>query len=94
MELHKKRKKAKILEALERGSTLMAQRLVTKYNSVLARRRYWLNDLSRSTTPVAARTGKAAITDLLAYWPVAILLSLYFTPFPCFLFLLAWLKLI
>ena len=35
-----------------------------------------------------------AITDLLAYWPAAILLSLYFTPFPCFLFLLAWLKLV
>ena len=31
MELHKERKKAKILKALERGSTLLAQRLVTKY---------------------------------------------------------------
>ena len=45
MELHKKRKKAKILKALERGSTLLAQRLATKYNSILAQRRYWLNDL-------------------------------------------------
>ena len=61
---------------------------------------FWLNDAIGSTTyhevklHSTARTGKAAITDLLAYWPAAILLSLYFTPFRCFLFLIAWLKLI
>ena len=35
MELHKERKKTKIQRALERGSTLLAQRPVTKYNSIL-----------------------------------------------------------
>ena len=35
MELHKKKKKAKILKAVERGSTLLAQRLVTWYSSSL-----------------------------------------------------------
>ena len=35
MELQKKRKKAKFLKALERRSTLLAQRPVTKYNSLL-----------------------------------------------------------
>ena len=36
--------KSKISKALECGSTLLAQRLVTKYNSILAQLRYWLND--------------------------------------------------
>ena len=34
-----------------------------------------------------------AIFDLLAYWTAAVLIPLYSTPFPCFLFLLARLKL-
>ena len=51
MELQKERKKVKSLKALERGSALLAQRLVTKYNSNLAQRRNWLNDLPRSITP-------------------------------------------
>ena len=34
MELHKERKKAKILKALERGPTRLAQRLVTWYNFI------------------------------------------------------------
>ena len=48
--MHKRKEKAKILKALKCGSTSLAQRLVTKYNSILAQIRYWLNDLSRSIT--------------------------------------------
>ena len=36
--------KSKISKALKCGSTLLAQRLVTKYNSILSQLRYWLND--------------------------------------------------
>ena len=36
--------KSKISKALKCGSTLLAQRLVTKYNAILAQQRYWLND--------------------------------------------------
>ena len=39
MELQKKMKKAKFLKALERGSTLLAQRLVTWYNFILELKR-------------------------------------------------------
>ena len=36
--------KGKTSNALKCGSTLLAQQLVTKYNSILAELRYWLND--------------------------------------------------
>ena len=36
--------KGKVSNALKCGSTLLAQRLVTKYTSFLAQLRYWLND--------------------------------------------------
>ena len=36
--------KGKNSNALKCGSTLLAQRLVAKYNSILAQLRYWLND--------------------------------------------------
>ena len=39
--------KSKISKALKCGSALLAQRIVTKYNSILAQLRYWLNDMSR-----------------------------------------------
>ena len=35
---------SKTSKALNCGSTLLAQRLVTKYDSILAQLRYWLND--------------------------------------------------
>ena len=60
MELHKKRKKAKFLKALERGSTLLAQRLVTWYSSIFE----------------LVRESGSIITYLIAYRTAALLLSL------------------
>ena len=57
-----------MVKALERGSTLLTQRLVTKYNSILTQRRYWLNDLSRSITPFCSydkKGGHNLLTRLL-----------------------------
>ena len=71
--------KAKFLKAWKCGSTLLAQRLVTKVPSKL---RF-----------IAGTRKRLGHFDLLAYWTAAILFPLFSTPFPYFLFLPAWLKL-
>ena len=63
MKLHKKRKKAKILKALECGSTRLAERLVTWYNFIL---QLVLESGSNTTYLLAHRTAYFSYLTLLS----------------------------
>ena len=80
MALHKKRKKAKILKALEGGSAQLAQRLVTWYNFQAGT---FIFKLVQESGPIityllAYRTAYFSYLTLLSY----LTLFLLYSPFP------------